>query len=75
MKALKKAGSWGCRSLSIETNQKIARVLRVFVNNNKSNLFSRFNKLRIIRIVADNSIVSKINNILTPSFMRKYWSK
>ena len=28
-------------------------------------------ELRIIRIVADNSIVTKINNILTPTFIRQ----
>ena len=76
MEALKKAGNLGCRSLSIEVNQKIARVLREFLSKMIGVIYRQdLNKLRIIRILTDNSTVIKIINSLTRSVIGKYWSK
>lgn len=76
MGALKKAGNLGCRSLSIEVNQKIARVLREFLSKMIGVIYRQdLNKLRIIRILTDNSTVIKIINSLTRSVIGKYWSK
>ena len=76
MEALKKAGNLGCRSLSIEVNQKIARVLREFLSKMTGVIYRQdLNKLRIIRILTDNSTVIKIINSLTRSVIGKYWSK
>ena len=76
VEALKKAGSLGFRSLSIEANQTIATVLKEFLSTIIRAIYRQdLNELRIIRIVADNSIVTKVNNILIPSFIRKHWSK
>lgn len=76
MGALKKAGNLGCRSLSIEVNQKIARVLREFLSKMTGVIYRQdLNKLRIIRILTDNSTVIKIINSLTRSVIGKYWSK
>lgn len=76
MGALKKAGNLGCRSLSIEVNQKIARVLRDFLSKMIGVIYRQdLNKLRIIRILTDNSTVIKIINSLTRSVIGKYWSK
>ena len=53
-----------------------ARRLREFLSTIIETIYPQdLNELRIIRIVADNSIVTKINNILTPSFIRKHWLK
>ena len=76
MEALKKAGNLGCRSLSIEVNQKIARVLTEFLSKMIGVIYPQdLNKLRIIRVVTDNSTVTKIINILTRSVVGKYLSK
>lgn len=76
MEALKKAGNLGCRSLSIEVNQKIARVLTEFLSKMIGVIYPQdLNKLRIIRVVTDNSTVTKIINILTRSVIGKYLSK
>ena len=76
MGALKKAGNLGCRSLSIEVNQKIARVLREFLSKMVGVIYRQdLNKLRIIRVVTDNNTETKIIKILTRSVIGKYWSK
>lgn len=76
MEALKKAGNLGCRSLSIEVNQKIARVLTEFLSKMIGVIYRQdLNKLRIIRVVTDNSTVTKIINILTRSVIGKYLSR
>ena len=76
MKALKKDGSLRWRSFSIYANQNNARRLREFLSTIIEMIYPQdLNELRIIRIAADNSIVTKINNILTPSFIRKHWLK
>ena len=64
VEALKKAESLGYRSFSTEANQKIARVLKEFLSTIIRTIYCQdLNELRVIRIVADNSIVTKINNI------------
>ena len=62
--------------MTIEANQTIARVLKEFLSTTIRAIYCQdLNELRIIRTVADNSIVTKVNNILTPNFIRKDWSK
>ena len=76
MEALKEAGSLQWRSLSSKTNKNNARVLREFLSIITKAIYRQdLNELRIINIIGDNSIVTKINNIFTPSYKRKYWSK
>ena len=62
--------------MSIEANQAIARVLKEFLSTIIRAIYRQdLNEVKIIRIVAYNSIVTKVNNILTPSFIRKHWKK
>ena len=76
MEALKEAGSLGWRSLSSEGNKTNARVLREFLSTITEVIYPQdLNELRVIRGVADNSIVTKTNNIFMPSVKRRYWSK
>ena len=76
MEALKKVGSLGYRSLSTKMAQKLARMLREFLSTIIDVIYRQeLYELRIIRIVEDSSIVTKINKILMPIFIRKHLSK
>ena len=56
--------------------QKLARMLREFLPTIIDVIYRQeLYELRIIRIVADSSIVTKINKILMPIFIRKHLSK